>query len=387
MRGLKSLLWAMASCTCVAVPGSAVAGQTRDPRELLTQADAATREVRAVKYNVESTMRSPSSEVTIKAAVRLKQIGDKTESGLPLFLVDGSAAGAGGEVRIVSINDGDELALVDFKSKEIRRGRSVADEREADSELVWFFRNAWMHEFNHPRPFGDEIEGDDHKYEGRARAGGVECEIVSVKYKGLEQRARWFFGVEDHLPRRVERILGGAARSVMELTNLVVNPALDDAAFSLKSPPEIEENQSGIIRPGQPAPAFSLATPDGKTISLIDQKGRVVLLAFWSSKIAPSQKALPVIQRISESAGKDVAVYGVLVWDDQDPTALLKENGCSFPVLLKGDALADECRIDKAPVFIVIGRDGKIAYTAIGIDAKREDEVRKAVERAVAEHE
>ena len=34
---------------------------------------------------------------------------------------------------------------------------------------------------------------------------------------------------------------------------------------------------------GQPPPAFTLATLDGKRVSLSDFKGRVVLLYFWAS--------------------------------------------------------------------------------------------------------
>lgn len=33
---------------------------------------------------------------------------------------------------------------------------------------------------------------------------------------------------------------------------------------------------------GRPAPAFTLPDLDGNTVSLADQRGKVVLLAFWA---------------------------------------------------------------------------------------------------------
>jgi len=35
------------------------------------------------------------------------------------------------------------------------------------------------------------------------------------------------------------------------------------------------------VAPGQPAPAFSLQSSDGKTVSLADYKGETVVLAFF----------------------------------------------------------------------------------------------------------
>ena len=45
---------------------------------------------------------------------------------------------------------------------------------------------------------------------------------------------------------------------------------------------------------GQPAPDFSLVTPDGKTMKLSDFRGKAVLLNFWATWCSPCSICSPV---------------------------------------------------------------------------------------------
>ncbi|HEY8965140.1 MAG TPA: TlpA disulfide reductase family protein, partial [Candidatus Methylacidiphilales bacterium] len=42
-----------------------------------------------------------------------------------------------------------------------------------------------------------------------------------------------------------------------------------------------------------PAPAWTLKTPDGKTLSLADYKGKIVALNFWATWCPPCRAELP----------------------------------------------------------------------------------------------
>lgn len=111
--------------------------------------------------------------------------------------------------------------------------------------------------------FQHALNAKSYKYEGKQDVEGVSCHVVSTEFEPEKSRnlpaynetrevfrARWFLGVEDHLPRRVEwksaripDITGkhAEAGTALVLSNLKVNIALDSKAFELpkvKTSPE-----------------------------------------------------------------------------------------------------------------------------------------------------
>ena len=55
------------------------------------------------------------------------------------------------------------------------------------------------------------------------------------------------------------------------------------------------------IRPGQPAPAFSLPALDGGTVALDSLRGRVVLLNFWATWCKPCLDEMPAMERLYQA--------------------------------------------------------------------------------------
>lgn len=113
------------------------------------------------------------------------------------------------------------------------------------------------------------------------------------------------------------------------------------------------------------APAFSLKTPEGNTVSFpAAAAGRPTVLMFWPSWCPFSRALQPYVQNIWE----DYRAAGVNVWtinikEDKDPVAVMQERGLSFPVLLDGDEVSKAYRLRYTPWLVVVDGSNHIIYT------------------------
>jgi peroxiredoxin len=74
------------------------------------------------------------------------------------------------------------------------------------------------------------------------------------------------------------------------------------------------------VQIGQPAPAFSMKTIDGKTASLADFKGKYVLLDFWASWCMPCRQENPnVVKAYNKYKDRNFSIFSVSL--DKDAAA------------------------------------------------------------------
>jgi thiol-disulfide isomerase/thioredoxin len=113
------------------------------------------------------------------------------------------------------------------------------------------------------------------------------------------------------------------------------------------------------------APAWSLKTPDGQVVNFpADAQGRPTVLMFWPSWCPFSRALQPYVQDI----WKDYRDAGVNVWtinikEDRDPVAVLRERGLDLPLLVEGDAVANDYGLKYTPWLVVIDGRNRIVYT------------------------
>ncbi len=88
---------------------------------------------------------------------------------------------------------------------------------------------------------------------------------------------------------------------------------------------------------GKPAPAFTLQTLNGGTLSLASLKGKPLVLNFWASWCVPCRDEAPVLRDLSEKqSANGLAVVGV-VFSDRNlkaVNAFVQEYALAYPSLL-----------------------------------------------------
>ena len=122
----------------------------------------------------------------------------------------------------------------------------------------------------------------------------------------------------------------------------------------------------GAVLPNneKPAPDFNLLTPNGKSISLSDYKGRTVLLNFWATWCIPCKKELPSMQRLYEDLKLDgFEIVAISIDRDKKERVhqYIEEYSLTFPVLLDpSQKVRKDYFILGLPTSYLIGKDGKL---------------------------
>ncbi|AFY79547.1 MAG: peroxiredoxin [Hydrococcus sp. C42_A2020_068] len=120
---------------------------------------------------------------------------------------------------------------------------------------------------------------------------------------------------------------------------------------------------------GTMAPNFTTIDDEGKTVSLSDFKGKVVVLYFYPKDDTPgcTKEAQSFRDNYEQYQGKDMVVLGVSM-DDQASHKMFKEKyGLPFQLLVDSDGTitkaydVDGGGYSKRVTYIIDG-DGKITY-------------------------
>ena len=125
------------------------------------------------------------------------------------------------------------------------------------------------------------------------------------------------------------------------------------------------------VSPPRPAPGFTLQDIDGKTHSLADYRGKVVLVNFWATWCPPCRAEMPSIERLYASMkGKPFVVLALDQGESVDSVfAFMGQLSPSptFPVLLDSKSQAAHAfGVMGIPSTYLIDQQGRIVAQAIG---------------------
>ncbi len=133
-----------------------------------------------------------------------------------------------------------------------------------------------------------------------------------------------------------------------------------------------------------PAPAFSLKDLSGKTVSLADYKGKVVLVDFWATFCGPCIKAMPKFQKLHDELGpKGFAVLGIATDEEGLPKVApaVKKIKVQYPILISDENTWRDYNVETLPSMFLVDRKGQVVKRFGGqTDHKTiEAEIRKLV--------
>lgn len=131
--------------------------------------------------------------------------------------------------------------------------------------------------------------------------------------------------------------------------------------------------RAGDLKPyeGAPLPDFSLSDLNGRSHTLSDYRGKVVMVNFWATYCGPCIKEMPSIERLKEKmAGKNFAILAVnMAEETADVKAFFTKHKIkvTFPVLLDPEGgVVEQWMISAVPTTFILDPKGKIQYALYG---------------------
>lgn len=235
----------------------------------------------------------------------------------------------------------------------------------------------------------------------REVVNGALCDVVTVTYgdlpDGLDRmggnlpQSRWYFAVEDRIPRRIQRISNVAPLTFtlsLDITDVEIDPAVARSEMEVFPPdgydvldrmitarqPQIanapEPEPESTPRPTrEPAPAFTLVDADGNEVTKQSTAGRVSVMYFWGTWCVPCRGISPEVSAMTQRLeGKPVDVYGVAVREAtaDAPREYMEEQGYAHTLLVqpgeevRSTKVARDFGVRVYPTIVVVGAEGEI---------------------------
>ena len=124
---------------------------------------------------------------------------------------------------------------------------------------------------------------------------------------------------------------------------------------------------------GSRRPDYTLGNKDGAWVSASDFDGQVVLVNFWATWCKPCREEMPMLVGLDDRfAESEFQVVGIALDDVQQAREFAAELGVDYPILVGSTNVMATVRLygnlsGVLPFSVLIGRDGNIRWTHLGV--------------------
>lgn len=360
------------TCLALLFPVAATAQEppARDPEaiRILEEVDAALAEAETLEFDFARTGTYGSIGRTTGHAIirRADSVnGVRYRATVEIHVPPAGLGSLGQRAELAA--DGESVWLLDHESGALRVGSAAGGSGRLRMPAGQFLLPLMF------RPLqGVEIDQPEViSLAGTAVVDGVECDVIYLDFPDDTSFGEQYFyvGREDRLPRRIEFVSAGAspAQFSFEMTDLEVVDAPAEA-FRLEAPAGYTVDDSALrVAPGAIAPDWTLTTTDGRSVSLSELRGKVVVMDFWASWCPICRNQLPQLSEVAERMeGLPVEFLAVNFMENGDPLAFLEEIGADLPVVLDGNDLGAEYQVPGTATIVLIGPDGRFRPRLFG---------------------
>jgi len=142
------------------------------------------------------------------------------------------------------------------------------------------------------------------------------------------------------------------------------------------------------VAPSGPAPGFQLASLVGKTVSLDQFKGQVVMINFWASWCGPCRQEMPILEKLyGKYKPMGFTMVGVNVEPDSQLAAdWLKATPVTFPILFDTKSEVSKLyKVASMPTTVILDRQGNLRWMHNGYKPGDENEYLDQIRALVRE--
>ena len=142
------------------------------------------------------------------------------------------------------------------------------------------------------------------------------------------------------------------------------------------------------VKVGEPIPDIELTDLDGKTVSLSDYYGTIVVLEFWATWCPDCREVLPHLQTLSDTSGDEGFSVVTVSVDTKSETVrtFMNEKGYSFTVLHGGIQVREMFAIKAVPTLYLIDRTGVLRASLVEYGSRGTEEVDRRIRQLIEEN-